>query len=120
MACRLAFDARVLWNAAQEHMFATGKDDLPLREYVRSVLGGALALAKDTRKEVEAVGGDAANLQQEADRLRQELAATELTWDARAGLKRDPKTLEQAQAETARGDLIDLEEWLRELQGSPG
>src|SRR4051812_48917014 len=47
MACRLAFDARMLWNEAQERMCAAGKDDLPVREYVRGVLAGALALAED-------------------------------------------------------------------------
>jgi hypothetical protein len=120
IACRLAWDARVLWNAAQEQMYATGKDDLPLREYARSMLADARALAEDTLKTAPEMTGAFVDLQKEADRLRQELAATELAWDASAGLRLDPKVLEQAHEETARGDFIDLEEWLRELQGSGG
>ena len=99
-------------------MYATGKDDLPLREYARSMLAGARALAEDTLKTAPEMTGAFVDLQKEADRLRQELAATELAWDASAGLRLDPKVLEQAREETARGDFIDLEEWLRELQGS--
>ena len=118
MACRLAFDARVLWNAAQEGMCASGKDDLPLREDVRGVLAGALALAKDALKAAGDSAGAFDGLQQEADRLRQELLATELPWEESNSLRVDPKVLAQAQADLASGDVIDMEEWLRELQAA--
>jgi hypothetical protein len=102
MACRLAFDARILWNAAQEHMRTTGQDDLPLREYVRGLLAGALALAKDALKASDTGAGAFVRLRQEADRLRQELLATELPWDESNSLRVDPKALAQAQVDTAR------------------
>jgi hypothetical protein len=118
IACRLAFDARILWNAAQERMRATGKDDLPLREYVRGVLAGARSLAEDALKTTDSSTDTFRRLRQEADRLRQELLATELPWDESNSLRVDPKAFAQAQADTARGDVIDMEEWLRELQAS--
>ncbi len=120
MACRLARDARALWNAAQERLHAAAKDDPPLREYVRDVMAGALALAEDALKAAPDSVGPPVSLRLEADRLRQELAATELPWDASDALRVDPQVLAQAQADSERGDVIDMEEWLRELQASGG
>jgi hypothetical protein len=118
MACRVAFDARLLWNAAQERLYAAAKDDPPLREYVRGLLARALDLAEDALKAAPESGDPFVSLRNEAVRLRQELAAAGLPWGDSSALRPDPKMLEEARMDTERGDLIELEGWLRELQDS--
>src|SRR5689334_3641369 len=80
VACGLAVNAHVVWNAAQEQLYAADKDDPPLREYVRGVLAAALALVEDVLKAAPAGAGPFVKLHKEADRLRLELLGTSRPW----------------------------------------